>query len=333
MVRRTVNPHWTTTSGHSLWMQPKFSMSFLFDIKHFPFFWMLQNLSIWNRQKATRNMQNMALGDGSLKWERHFQPRSRMTWSHRRWAKCLQICLRRWGGEYLLGRSHGHYREPASFFSLDTTSRVRSQSWTKLPFSAFGLILDCEIVLNNHHHQIHIQSHAGVRRQVNFAMMPLVKFLVQATQHVGGSLKVDWRANSFKASRFWPNFPFETMWIHGFSQFCCRPQWCGFEGLRSLHGADGSHRSKTLLILDEGCVFSYITSINESFDKWFKKHILKNMTVQTGTKFAPSILKGNYCCHEWRFGDLGARTRHTSVFSCFSLPFNSPWHWIFASFS
>lgn len=72
------------------------------------------------------------------------------------------------------------------FFSLDTTSRVRSQSWTKLPFSAFSLILDCEIVLNNHHHQIHIQSNPGVRRQVNCAMMPLVKFLVQATQHVGG---------------------------------------------------------------------------------------------------------------------------------------------------
>ena len=70
------------------------------------------------------------------------------------------------------------------------------------------------------------------------------------------------------------------------------------KGFESLHGADGSHRSKTLLILDEGCVFSYITSINESFDKWFKKHILKNMTVQTGAQFAPSILKGNYCCHE-----------------------------------
>lgn len=81
MVRRTVNPHWTTTSGHSLWMQPNFSMSFLFDIKHFPFFWMLQNLSIYliSPKSNKQDAKKLALGDGSLKWERHFQPRSRMT--------------------------------------------------------------------------------------------------------------------------------------------------------------------------------------------------------------------------------------------------------------
>ena len=41
----------------------------------------------------------------------------------------------------------------------------------------FSLILDCEIALNNlQQYKIHIQSHSaptGVRRQVNFAMMPL----------------------------------------------------------------------------------------------------------------------------------------------------------------